>query len=134
MSPFTQFLGRLVALVGAENAAKLTREFAGQTLQFPITDHYDATDRNDFGFPVLVPVLGAGYVRPQVESKTHSLQNEPHHLSTQANSSSVAQPPSADREPSCSPPISPRRATQLESTHLTGPSETESLSLDLLGS
>lgn len=43
MSPFTQFLGRLVELVGAENATKLTREFAGQALQFPITDHYGDT-------------------------------------------------------------------------------------------
>lgn len=61
MSPFTQFLGRLVELVGAENAAQLTRDFAGQTLQFPITDHYDTTDRNDFGFPVLDPVIGHDY-------------------------------------------------------------------------
>lgn len=46
MTPFTQFLGRLVELVGAENAAQLTRDFAGQKLQFPITDHYgDTIDR-----------------------------------------------------------------------------------------
>lgn len=134
MTPFTQFLGRLVELVGAESAAKLTREFAGQTLQFPITDHYDTTDRNDFGFPVLVPVLGAGYVRPQSESRTHSLQSEPHRSTAQANSSSVAQPPNGGRAPGCSSQVSPQCATQLESTHSVGLSGIESLSPDLLGS
>ena len=67
MSPFTQFLGRLVELVGAENAAQLTRDFAGQALQFPITDHYKTTDRNDCGFPVLVQALGHDY-RPRART------------------------------------------------------------------
>lgn len=61
MSPFTQFFGRLVELVGVESSAQLTREFAGQTLQFPITDHYDTTARNDFGFPDAAPILGQHY-------------------------------------------------------------------------
>jgi hypothetical protein len=60
MSQFTLLLSRLVDLLGAETAAQVVREFAGQTLQFPITDHYD-TDRNDFGFPVLVQVIGQSH-------------------------------------------------------------------------
>lgn len=39
MSPFTLFFARLVELLGAETAAKLVREFAGQTIQFPVTGH-----------------------------------------------------------------------------------------------
>ncbi|MGN0920248.1 MAG: hypothetical protein ACI4NJ_00825 [Cellvibrio sp.] len=58
MSPFTQFLGRLVALVGTENAADLVREFAGKTLEFPATGHFGVT-RNDFGFPNEAPVIDA---------------------------------------------------------------------------
>lgn len=58
MSPFTLFFARLVEHLGAEIAAQLVREFDGQTIQFPITDHYDATARNDFGFPAVAPVLG----------------------------------------------------------------------------
>jgi hypothetical protein len=77
MNPFTQFLGRLVELVGAESAAQLTREFAGQTLQFPITDHY--------GFPVNASVLGAGYEPKPASHTTQSSQTEPHCLSTQAS-------------------------------------------------
>lgn len=51
MTPFTLFLGRLTQLVGSEAAAQLTREFAGQTLLFPITDHYGISQE----------ALGAGY-------------------------------------------------------------------------
>lgn len=50
MSPFTLFFARLVGLVGAENAAQMVREFAGKTIQFPITDHY--------GFSSDAPILG----------------------------------------------------------------------------
>lgn len=50
MNPFTLFFARLVELLGAETAAQLVREFAGQTIQLPVTDHY--------GFPVNAPVLG----------------------------------------------------------------------------
>ncbi len=61
MSPFTLFFARLVELLGAEKAAQLVREFAGQPLQFPVTGHNDTTGRDDFGFPASVPVLGQGY-------------------------------------------------------------------------
>jgi hypothetical protein len=64
MSPFSIFFARLVDLLGAEIAAKVVREFAGQTIQFPITGHYNTTARNDFGFPALVPVIGEGF-KPQ---------------------------------------------------------------------
>jgi hypothetical protein len=53
MSPFTHFFGRLVSLVGAESATGLVREFAGKTLQFPVTDHY--------GFPATAKPLGAAH-------------------------------------------------------------------------
>lgn len=59
MNPFTPFLGRLVELLGAEQAAQLVREFAGQTLHFPATDHY--------GFPTEAPVLGSEY-KPSVRA------------------------------------------------------------------
>jgi hypothetical protein len=45
MNPFTLFLGRLVEHLGAEISAKLVREFAGQSIQFPITRDY--TGSND---------------------------------------------------------------------------------------
>lgn len=61
MNPFTLFFARLVELLGAEKAAQLVREFAGQPLQFPVTGHNDTTGRDDFGFPASVPVLGQGY-------------------------------------------------------------------------
>lgn len=76
MSPFTQFLGRLVELVGAENAAQLTREFAGQTLRFPITDHY--------GFNSAAPVLGESYAPAPVDHKGAPLLIGPHRLSAPA--------------------------------------------------
>lgn len=57
MSPFTVFLGRLVEHLGAEISAKLVREFAGKTIQFPITCDY--TGINDpFGHSLVAPVVG----------------------------------------------------------------------------
>ena len=134
MTPFTQFLGHLVELVGAEIAAQTVRQFAGQTIQFPITDHYDTKTRDDFGFPVLAPVLGAGYARPQAESKAHSLLSEPHRSAAQASAFSEAQSPSADRESGDSSPVLPPHATQPESAHSAEPLGIESQALDLSGS
>lgn len=45
MSPFSIFFARLVGLLGAEIATQVVREFAGKTIQFPITDHYGDVKR-----------------------------------------------------------------------------------------
>ena len=76
MTPFTKFLGALVDLVGAESAAQLTRQFAGQTIHFPITDHY--------GFTQQAPVIGGGH---EPRPASHTAQQpllEPLCLSAQA--------------------------------------------------
>lgn len=43
MNTFSLFVSRLVQLVGAELCKSLTHEFAGQTIQFPITPDYIET-------------------------------------------------------------------------------------------
>lgn len=63
MSQFTLLLARLVDLLGAESAANVVREFAGQTIQFPVTDHY--------GLSTNAAVIGADY---EPQPKDHTAQ------------------------------------------------------------
>lgn len=58
MSPFTHLLGRLVELLGAQSAAQLVREFAGKTIQFPITQNYTGAS-DAYGHLLSAPVIGA---------------------------------------------------------------------------
>ncbi|OZY84841.1 hypothetical protein CBP51_16910 [Cellvibrio mixtus] len=70
MTQFTLFLSRLVEQLGSEKAAQFVREFSGKTIQFPVTDHYDTKPRDDFGFPVNVPIIGETVQRPVTKRLT----------------------------------------------------------------
>ena len=134
MTQFTLLLSRLVNQLGAEKAAHLVREFAGQSIRFPITDHYDPTKRDCFGFPVLAPVLGADYEHILKASKTVSLPSAPLDLSHQATAFYEATPQVLDRQPGCSSQALPPHIKQLESARSIAPLATESLQPDLSGS
>lgn len=105
------------------------RECASQSTQFP--EQKVTSDLDEFGFPVLVPILGARYVRPQAESKAHSLPIEPHSSGALANVFCEVQLPIVDRQPRRSFPALLQHAAQLESTHLSEPLGIESQALDL---
>jgi hypothetical protein len=176
MSPFSIFFGRLVGIAGAEAAANLVREFAGETIAIPPAPgqpvkrmvsprltiiyrgkEYDVSampgvqvghiiqvdldqlrpldlNQSGLGFDSLAPVLGAGYAHPPAESTADPLHTEPRCLLDRTTSSSEALSPGEAHPPSGSFPVSQQCATQLESTHLTGPSEIESHAPHLPGS
>lgn len=90
MSPFTHFLGRLVDQAGAEIAANLVREFAGKTLQFPVTDHY--------GFPATAKPLGAAPAPHSIVGTTQPSHNVHLRLSALATQSRAMRLPVLARE------------------------------------
>lgn len=126
MNPFTHFLGRLVELVGAKSAAELTRDFAGQTLQFPITDHY--------GFSSEAAVLGAGYVPQPKDHIAQPLQIEPHLLSALANQPRGARLLALAHELGRSSQALQRHAASFESMHSAVLAEIVAQQRDLVGS
>lgn len=133
MNPFTLFLGRLVEHLGAEIAINLVREFAGKTIQFPITCDYTgsndtSTARNQFGFSSNAPVIGAEYVRPPKDRTTQPLQTEPHRLSVPASAVSSEQVLKLAHQLAGLLPALQRLSTQVELTHLAARAAIESQS------
>lgn len=126
MSPFTLFFARLTELLGAENSAQLVREFAGQTIRFPITDHY--------GFPVNAPVIGEHYVRPVVDSKTTPLTGLPDLTARFANEFGAAGLQTLPHQLRIASQALLRLATVLEPLHSIEPSELEALLSGRVGS
>lgn len=126
MNPFTQFLGRLVELLGAEAAAQLVREFAGQTLQFPITDHY--------GFSSDAAVLGAGYVPRTTSHIAPQLQSELLHSSAPATQPRGARLLALAHELGRSSQALQRYAALIEQARSTVLEEIEDQQRELVGS
>jgi hypothetical protein len=126
MNPFTLFFGRLVELLGAEIAAQVVRQFAGQTLQFPITDYY--------GFSSDAPILGADFEPSSKDRIGQPLQNEPLRLSGLANATGAARLLTLAHELGRSSQALQRHAGLLEQARLTVLSEIESRQSELVGS
>lgn len=95
MNPFTLFLGRLVEHLGAEIAINLVREFAGQSIQFPITQDYtginDPTTTHDhFGFPHEATVLGAEFKAQANQVLKHATRTNGKQVISQAEAERIA--------------------------------------------
>jgi|GEM_PF-6076808 len=111
MSPFTLLLGRLVELLGTQISTELVREFAGKTVQFPIT--------NDYGFNAQATLVGAGYAHWPTSHTAPPLQTEPHRLLASATAADVAQLQNLDHQLTHSLQALQQHAKQLEQARLT---------------